>query len=178
MKKIAKIVLCVIMLLMLPSFAAGVPAGEATALSRLSAFRGPAFDRAFYSEALPLHEITVAMSRLAISKTKDPSIWKWADESIRTLTAEIEEMRLEVEKCGGVDMRLYAMTREEASTMMREVFSARRYIEQMIRCSELTIETAKLAPGRTEDARLLELAGRIIHGRSRMLEEFKAWSAD
>lgn len=174
MEKISRVILFAALFFMFASPAAG----EETSLDGLSSLRGAAFERAFYSEELPYHEAAVAMSRLAISRTKDPSIGKWAEEIVRTLTAEVGEIRMEAEKRGGVDRRLYAAAREESDVMMRQSFSDRRYAEQIIRCFGLAIERAELAPGRTEDARLLELAWRIVRERSRLRGEFEVWMAE
>ena len=154
----------------MPAHGHGVPV-----MGELAALDGHAFERAFYSMMIPHHEAAVAMSRLVLGKTKDPQIKKWAEEIVAAQTTEIEQMRVAVEKRGGVDKHFYDMMREDMNRMMQKVVTDRDFVEQMIPHHESAIEMAKLAPERTRDLPLLKLANDIVRSQSKEIEEFKAW---
>ncbi len=144
-------------------------------MGELAALKGKDFDRAFYSMMIPHHEGAVAMSRLILGKSKDPKIMQWAENIVLAQTREIEWMRMEVEKLGGVDERFYNLMRDDMHKMLQGSVSDRDFVKGMIPHHESAIEMAKLVPGRTKDPQLVKLAQDIVDSQSKEIAEFNDW---
>lgn len=62
------------------------------ALAQLAALDGPAFDRAYLSLMIGHHEVAVEMSRVALSRVRDPRVKVWMEQVLLGQESEIREM--------------------------------------------------------------------------------------
>ena len=169
-------VLCVLLCLAAAAFAAPPDEeGELSVIEELAMLRGLVFERAFYSVIIPAQEASVAMSKLAVRGTKDLELAKWAAEAARTHSEEVIAARKAAEKLGGIEQRLYGIERREMNALMGQIATDSTYAEHIARCFKWTIEAARLAVGRTDDAALLYMAEKIIRDRTRLLDDMQNW---
>lgn len=154
-----------------PPTSAGANGGSSAAI---------ATDRSFVTDMTPHHESAVQMAVEARTRAEHEEIKTLADNIVTSQQAEIVEMADLAKEIGAKPGDSSAMEMSEGDMQMLKTGEAfdRMFIDMMIPHHQAAIKMARTEVEKGQNAKVQDLAERVIAAQSKEIEDMNEWRAD